>query len=285
MKSLQELANDGILFNASETELVKQNLFNIIKDASVKSVVGRNVVQVVPMTQGSTLDWVLADKTSTIVRKVAEGAEIPIDVESYTKVSVTPEKYGVRLAITKEMIEDANWPLIERNLKEAGRQMAYKEDGIIFDAFNDGTTGFAAQSGHAFNSASTELGISDIVEGMRLVEIQDYQPNTMICHPTQLAELRQIDTFVEADKVGDRSTFEKGWAGKVFGLDTVFSTILTANRVHVLDKNEAGVLVVRRPLTVENWREPLRDLENASVTQRMAARVLRAGAGVTISVQ
>ncbi|HEU04801.1 MAG TPA: phage major capsid protein [Nitrosopumilus sp.] len=284
MKSLQQLANEGILFKDAESELIKQNLFAVIKDASISNAFGRQLVDVINMTQGSTLDFILADKNSTIVRQVSEGGEIPIDVEAYTKIQITPSKFGTRLAITKEMIEDSNWPLLERNLREVGRQMSIKETNLVFTSFNDSTNGFPSNAAHDITSASTELGVSDITNAMSPVEAADYAPDVMALHPTQVNELRQLDTFVTADKVGDRRVFEMGWVGRIFGLDTMISSLQTADTVHVFDKKEAGVLVIRRPMTVERWKEPLRDLENAAITQRMAARVLRATAGARITV-
>ena len=71
MKSLQELADSGILFKSAENELIKENLFNIIKDAAINSPVGRQVVDVINMKFGTTLDFDLADKNSMDVRKIA----------------------------------------------------------------------------------------------------------------------------------------------------------------------------------------------------------------------
>jgi N4-gp56 family major capsid protein len=282
VKSLQELADSGVLFKSAESELVKENLFNIIKEASIAAPVGRQIVDVINMQYGSTLDFDLADKDSMKVRVVAEGAEIPLDAESYTKKSVTPSMYGVRIGITNRMIEDANWDLVQRNLREAGRRVGLKEDEIIFNALEDTTNGFPSEN--AVTSAGTELAIADIVSAMKEVENNDYVPNVMVLNPEQVSELRQIDTFVEADKVGDRRVFERGWVGKIYGLDTIITTQLDAASVLVMDKNEAGGLVVRRPLTVEKWKEPIRDLTQAVVTTRMAAVCFRPKAGAKITV-
>lgn len=284
MKSLQELADSGVLFQSHESELVKQNLFAIIKEASIASPVGRQIVDVINMQFGSTLDFDLADKDSMKVRLVAEGAEIPLDAESYTKKSITPQKYGVRIGITNRMIEDSNWDLIERNLREAGRRMGLKEDELIFTEMQDTTNGFPSVTGHNITSAGTELAIADIVGAMKVIEQQDYVPKIMVMNPEQTSELRQLDTFVEADKVGDRRVFERGWVGRIFGLDTIITSQLAASKVLVLDSNEAGGLIIRRPLTVEKFKDSVRDLTQASITTRMAPVVFRPQAGALITV-
>lgn len=284
MKTIQELADEGVLFKSAEAELVKQQLFEIIKEASVATRIGRQLVDIINMREGSTLDFILADKDSMQVVEVGEGAEIPLKTEAYTKLQVTPLIYGVRIAVTNRMIEDANWDIIQRNLATAGRKMGEKEDELILGSFDNSTDGFPSQSGHSITTSGTELAIADIATGMAHVEEHDYHPNVMVLSEKQVSELRQIDTFVEADKVGDRRVFENGFVGKIFGMETVISSAVSDDSAYILDSKEAGVLVLRRPLTVERLADPLRDLTNAVVTQRMSAKVLRAMAGVKITV-
>lgn len=276
MKTLQQLADEGLFTKSAEQKLIKQQLFDMIKDSAQKNAIGRQVVQVIPLREGSSLDFDLADANSMKVRKMSEAGEAPLTRETYTKISVTPVKYGGNVKITSEMIEDSNFELIERNLRQIGREMANKETEIILDSFHANFT--------AVSSAGTELGIVDLTSAMNQVETADFSPNAMVLHPKQVNELRNIDTFVEADKVGDRRTFENGFVGRIFAMDGVITTIQTSDKVDVLDTNEAGGLVIRRPLTVERWNDPLRDLINATVTQRMAAVTFRATAGATITV-
>ncbi|MBW1975926.1 MAG: phage major capsid protein [Deltaproteobacteria bacterium] len=288
MKSLQELADSGILFKSAENELIKQNLYNIIKDAAINHPVGRQVVDVVNMKFGSTLDFDLADKNSMDVREIAEGAVYPLDAESYTKKSVTPKKYGIRIAVTNEMVEDANWDLIQRNLREAGRRMGLKEDDLIFTALEDSTNGFASATtegtSHAITSGGTEIAMADLTEAQKVIDQENYVPNTLILNPAQVKELRDLDTLTEADKIGDRRMYERGWVGKIYGMDTIITNTVSASTAVVLDKYEGGGLVIRRPLTVEKWKEPIRDLTEAVVSSRMAAICFRPEAGAVITV-
>jgi len=285
MKTLQELADEGILFKDHESELIKQQIVSTIKDAAQKKNVGRGLVHVIPLREGSTLDWDKADKDSLLVRKIGEGANSRLTHESYTKIQSTPEKYGGTVKITQEMIEDSNFPLIDRQLKQAGREMAKTEDTIIFNSWADATTGFPSNADNAFNSNGTELGIIDVTNAMQVIEDADYEPSNYVINPKQINELRQIDTFVEADKVGDRRTFQNGFVGKIFGIDAVKSTILAADTAYVIDKEEAGMLVIRRPLTITKFNDPIQDLVGASFTQRMSARTIESTAGVKVTVQ
>ena len=73
MRTLQELADEGILFKDHESELIKQQIVSTIKDASVKKTVGRQLVQVIPLREGSTLDW---DKADTVMEEHEESLDI-----------------------------------------------------------------------------------------------------------------------------------------------------------------------------------------------------------------
>ena len=284
MEGLEQLADTGELMTNWESELVKQQLYNQVKDAAYAARVGRQLFDFIRLSAGSALDFVLEDKDSINFTRVGEGATLPVDVEAYTKVSVTPAKYGAQVIMSSEIREDANWDLVRRNLRRMGTMAGLKEDALIVAAMANGTTGFAATANHAFNSTGTELDIVDIVTAVKRIKENDYYPNVMLIHPTQEAELNQIDTFVEADKVGSRATFEKGFCGRIFGLDVVTSSSCTENKVYILDSREAGVLVARRPLTMKAYDRPDRDSVAVAVTFREAARVLRSAAGCEITV-
>ena len=282
--SLEELADQGQLLYSWESELVKQQLYDVIKEASIAARVGRQLVDVVNLKAGAALDFVLADKDSITFRRVGESANIPIDVESYTKHTVTPVKYGDVILVSAEIQEDANWDVMRRNLRQAGREAGVKEDEIIFSALGDSTYGFPSETNHDYTSAGTEISIADITGMMKLVEENDYFPNALVLHPEQVNELRQIDTFVEADKVGSRITFEKGFVGRIFGMDVVTTSTVGASTGYLLDTREAGVLVVRRPLTMKTYEIPERDSLGAALTFRAEARCLRPKAGCKLTV-
>lgn len=297
MKGLEQLADEGELTGSADSgaeDLIKAQLYNVVREASIERRIGRQLVGVINQKAGKTFDMILADKDSMEFRKVAEMAQIPVDTEAYTKVSITPIKYGNTIMVSTELQEDANWDVVKRNLRQAGREAGVKEDVIIFSEFDDSSTGIASDSNQTFNSAGTELSIADIVGLMRRIEIQDYEPNALALHPTQIEELRQIDTFVEADKVGSRITFEQGFVGRIFGMDTVRSKNVWAESgvyqstnqdVYCVDTNECAVLIVRRPLTLKTFDVPDRDALAVALTYRQEARTLRPKAGCQCVVQ
>jgi len=276
MKSLQEL----MMTTTSEGELIQEQIYETIIQAAKEERL-REVCRVIRLTQGSSLNFELATANAMSVGLVAEGAEIPIDVSAYSERVFTPRKYGVRPLITTEMIEDAKFDVIEENIREAGYQMGRNENALIVVAL---AAGSAITANHAFNSVGTELDVDDIVTAMRRLEESNMHADTMIINPKQAAELRLIDTFVEADKSGVNNPINMYMIGQIFTIKIYVSVACTVEKVYIFDKRYALALVERRPLTIENYKDNIRDMTGIAVTQRLAIDYLRAEAICEITI-
>ena len=225
---------------------------------------------------GSSIDVDLVTPNQMKVRIVAEGAEIPIDQSAYTSFNLKPVKWGVALRITREMLEDSKFNLLQHNLMVIGKRFAEKEtELIISDALDNATntvTGGAA------------ITIANITRAMQYLEDSDYTPTTLFVGTEVIQDLRNIDTFVEADKVGNRDMLARGFVGVIYGLNVIkFSTNAAPSTTYskyayVTDKMHAYVIAEKRPVTIENFEMPAFDMSAASVTQRIKVRYLRAGA-------
>ena len=168
---------------------------------------------------GSSIDVDKVTPNTMDVRLVGEGAQIPIDNALYTSQNLKPKKYGVSIRITKEMLEDAKWNLLTHNIGIAGKRMAENETNLIItnglDAANSTITGGAA------------ITIANITRAMQYLEDEDYTPTTLFVGMEVLADLRNIDTFVEANKVGNRDMLERGFLGTIFGLKESCNAAMT----------------------------------------------------------
>jgi len=275
MKTIQEL-----LSTATGTEgslLIEKKIYDTLIDPVVRTRVGRQFAAItITDIPGSSVDVDTVDPKSMKVNKIAEGAAIPISVEAYSSFNMKPVKYGLRIAITKEMMEDAKWDLLAHNIEQAGLFMAYNEDKLLISQALDNAT--QTQGGGA------ALTISDITTAMQYLEDEDYSPDVMLVGNEQANDLRNIDTFVEAHKLGTRETFENGLVGTIFGMKIVrFSTnsapsTTYAKYGYVMDTKHAFVIAEKRPVTVENYDDKIHDLQGATVTQRVVYRQLRADA-------
>jgi len=220
---------------------------------------------------GSSTDVNLETPNTMDVRPVGEGTEIPLDNIDFTNVTFTPKKYGVAIRITREMIEDSQFELLQRNVRAAGRRFAENETNLILaqlDLANATTAGGAA------------ITIANIAESMYDVEDNDYTPTDYLVGNEVVSDLRNIDTFVEADKSGNTEMLTRGFIGNIFGMNVArFSSNAGANAVatssYIFDRRQAYGIAIKRDITVENFDLPTFDMQGAAITQRIEAKVLR----------
>ena len=206
------------------------------------------------------------------VRLVAEGAEIPLDETEYTSFNLKPLKYGVSIRISREMLEDAKWNLLQHNIMVAGKRMAENENSLVvtsLDAAANTVTGGA------------NITIANITRAMQYLDDNDYSATTFFVGMEVLADLRNIDTFVEFEKVGNTEMLSQGFLGNIYGMKVIKVSTnagMTTTSSYVTDKMHAYVLAEKRPLSVENFELPSHDMSAAAVTHRFASRQLRAEA-------
>lgn len=211
---------------------------------------------------------------------IGEGAEIPMDALAQTSLTITPLKYGKGIRITKEMMEDCQFSLLQQNIKALGKRFAENETKLIITALDGaGTT----QSGGA------AIVLSDITAALLGLENNDYIGRTMLVGNEVANDMRLIDTFAESDKYGSREMMDRGFIGRIYGADVFrFSTLAApsttyAKYAYIFDNEQAYVIVEKRPVSIENIKLPLYDMEGAIATQRIAVSLLRAFAVAKIT--
>ncbi len=222
---------------------------------------------------GSSYDVDKVTPNTMNVRVVGEGAQIPIDKVQYTSQNLKPIKYGVSIRITKEMIEDAKWNLLAHNVKMAGKRMAENETRLIL------TNGLGAATNTIIGGAA--ITIANIARAMQYLDDEDYTPTTLFVGMEVLNDLRNIDTFVEANKAGNTDMLQRGFLGNIFGLNVLkFSTNAAPSTTYskyayVTDRDFAYMIAEKRPVTVENFELPVYEMSAANITQRIVVDDLR----------
>jgi len=222
---------------------------------------------------GSSIDIDLETPDSMAVRLVGEGAEFPIDVEEYTSFNLKPAKYGVQLRITKEMTEDSKFNLLAMNIARAGKEIAENENSLVISNALDNATNTV--------SGGAAVNIANITRAIQYLEDNDYQATTFFVGNEVLNDLRNIDTFVEANKVGNTDMLAKGFLGTIYGMNVIRVSTnagMTATSAYVTDKSQAYVIAEKRPVTVEGFKLNVFDMEGVVVSQRIVVRQLRAQA-------
>jgi HK97 family phage major capsid protein len=267
------------LSTATATEgslLIPKKIYDTLIEETDKNLIPRSEVAIyfgpgdIP---GSSVDVNLVTPNTMDIRIVGEGAEMPLDNAEYTSFNLKPVKYGVCIRITRELIEDAQWNLLEHNIKLAGKRFAENENSLIIsDALdNAGNT----------VSGGAAVTIANIASAMYNLDQNDYASTTYAIGNDVLNDLRNIDTFVEADKFGTREMLDKGFVGKIYGMNVLRVSTnagMTTTTSYIYDKNHAFVMAEKRPISIERFELPSFDMSAAAITQRIKVRHLRANA-------
>lgn len=222
---------------------------------------------------GSSIDVDLETPNSLDVREVGEGAEIPMDEVDYTSFNLKPKKYGVSIRITKEMQEDAKWPLLQRNAVFAGKRFADNVNSLIVSLALDNATNTVA--------GGAAVTIANITQAMNYVEEKDFEPTSIAIGMQVLQDLRNIDTFVEYQKVGNTDMLTKGFLGNILGMQVIkvsSNAGMTTTSAYVYDNTNAFAIAEKRRLTAENFDLASNDMSGLVITQRITARHVRADA-------
>lgn len=272
MKNIQEYISteDG----TAGTLLIPKLIMPTLIEEADKALIPREMAAMIfgpTQIQGSSFDINLETPNTGSIREVGEGAEIILDNLDFTNQTFTPKKYGIAIRITTEMIEDSQFELLQRNIRMAGRRFAENETNLVLgvlDLANSTTSGGAA------------ITIANITESMFDVEDNDFVPTDFLVGNQVVQDLRNIDTFVEADKLGSREMLERGFIGTIFAMNVArFSTNAGVNAVatssYIFDRSEAYAIAIKRDITVENFTLPTFDMQGAAITQRIDVQALR----------
>lgn len=258
--------------------LIPKTLFGTLAMAVRKNLVLRGLAAQVfgpSSIPGSAISIPLQNRDTMEVHRVTEGAAVPLDIETYSSFDLKPAKYGVRIMITREMQEDSLFDVMSMNVSTAGYELADNEEALIVATLDTGSG--QSDSTRIANSNAT-LPISDITAAMQGIEEENYTPTDMIVGTEVANDLRNIDTFNEADKTGGPSAVNQRLIGTIFGMRVIVSNNVAAKNAYLIDRRYAFVIAEKRPVTIERWFDITRDTGYAVATQRFATRYLRSGA-------
>jgi HK97 family phage major capsid protein len=196
---------------------------------------------------------------------IPELGAIPMDVSTFNEIVVTPYKIGKAFAIPKEAIEDSAFDVVRLKADMAAEDIARKEDEEIFRVLMKTTNTVSPKTAGQFVQ-------EDVVTLRNAVNRHSYKAAWLVAHPDDLAKLEK-DLIGKGYKAFDRLD-ETGIVGNVAGLQVVETTAVEPGTILALD-SRACVLVERRPLSIENFTDPLRDLAaGVTITERVAPAVL-----------
>ena len=227
---------------------------------------------------GSSVDIDLETVNAMTVRQIGEGAEVWLEDPLYTSINVKPRKYGARVNITKEMVEDSKFPLLSRAIELLGKRFAENETSLMITQLDSAANTVAG---------GTAITIANVTRAMQYLEDSDATPTDFACGMEVVNDIRNIDTFVEADKTAMASMAITGsFLGTIYGMRVwrvSTNAGMTTTSSYVFDRKHALACVEKRPVTSENYNIETHDTSGVAVTQRIAFLNIRTTAVAKIT--
>jgi hypothetical protein len=177
------------------------------------------------------------------------------------------------------MMEDSQFDIFQSNIRTAGVRLAENETKLILGAL-DGANSTVA--------GGASITIANITEAASNIEgaDADFKFTDFLFGKEVLNDLRNIDTFVEANKAGNTDMMSRGFIGTLYGANCATfsssSTVVPSSSHpkygYAFDRSQAYGIAIKRDITVEGFTLPSFDMDGAAITQRIDVRLLRSTA-------
>jgi hypothetical protein len=108
---------------------------------------------------------------------------------------------------------------------------------------------------------------------------ENRRPNVLILNGTQMGQLLLDDRFLLDEYLPSKGVnIEAGVVRKVFGMRVESSTLVPKGTAYAINTHVAGIMLIRRDVTVEEWSDPLANRYGVKATTRFGLGILRSNA-------
>jgi len=253
---------------ATGSEGATASLLSVVWNAAVPALIGRQAVQVMRDVKPSIRVPKAAKAKAYLV---GQSGGAPITAEAYSYKEIIARLWECIPVVPRVLVEDCSWDVIERQMAEGARALAEEETGEIVLGLIAG----AATANNVTFSSPMEYA-NEIAEAAGKVEAAGWEANTIIVHPTNYWQLMKETNLISWQVTAQAPpAIITGKIPTIAGMQLLKSTKCTVNNALVLDKFNAGVLYVRRDITLENYADPIKDLAGAVLTSRFRFGIIR----------
>ncbi|MCU5076797.1 phage major capsid protein [Bacillus cereus] len=297
------------LTSADANILIPKVISTVVLEAAEPLTLVSNLFQKVTLNEGRSMEFIHFGAIRAF--EIGEGQEYPnqaLDIAQggIGSVDVKVKKYGLKIAITDEMISDSQWDVIGLHLRAAGRAMAAKKEEICFTEFKKtghvvydaelfpaGTDGHPTGRGFDGELNGT-LSAEDIIDMAVSIMSAGYTPTTIIMHPlcwslfakNAALEGTSVAAFGQGTSNFDPRTFN---TSNALGLEVIFSPFVPFDQANkkfdffLVDKNNVGVMLVKDEISTEQFDDPTRDIQSLKLRERYGVGVLNGGKAIAVA--
>ncbi len=251
-------------------------MHDTVVEAAKPNLIAREIIWVRPTTE-AMVRFPKAKKSKAYV--VAESGEVFKVGEKYETVDISTNvliRHGAEW--TREFIEDATWPVMERQMEEAGRAIAELETEKILALYNSIANADLA-GGAPLAGGGTAMDWNKVTAIWDAVQNEDFSAKVLVLHPRQVTQLWRDDKFIHGFYFGEKADIARGVLGETYlGMKIVKSTKVTNGTAFAIDIDVAAVMLLRRDITTEPFENPQTNTYGLVASERVGLGVLRSKA-------
>ena len=269
--------------------LVKEELYKVILKGAEQALCMRDVLPVYRMNKNE-LRFIISDAASGLLPVVAPGAmlmEGP-DTKFAADVTFVAQKYGERVGVPEELVDDSEFDVIEMMMYQEGRRAENRVNDLGMNALLEAKS---------TEQAKGETVVDTILSMIKTMRKNRYEPDMIIMTPDAEAEVLKYligTTGAYGDANPVKTSYEKTGMPALFRAKDIGRPIVglkpytlskdvvsgsyanwaaSAREICILDSKMAAGLGIRQDIDAENFDDPINDLKNVKVTMRMDAKV------------
>ncbi len=251
-------------------------MHDTLVETSWPELIGRSLIKV--KTTSEPLERFPLD-AGAVAYEYAEGAVTRLSGKKKSTVDVSTNILAdASDEWTREYLEDATWNVLDNALENIGLALGQKETekiialyGAIADA--DLASGAVLAGGGAVLSWAGLLGLHNAIRG------ENWRPTVLALNEMQVHQLLNDDKFVNAQYLPSGQTdLEQGIVSGVLGMRVVGSTLVPNGTAYAIDTRVAGIMLLRRDVTAEDWEDVKKGEYGVRATTRFGLGILRSKA-------
>jgi hypothetical protein len=291
--------------------LIPRVITGMMREAAEPLYIGSSMLQQVRLTEGRSIEFPsIGAMRAHDIGESQSYLEETVDFQLHKTQEVKVGKSGMVVRVTDEMIADSQWDVIGILVRKAGEAMARLKEEKIFHNFSKhghivydnsirekytdaGTNGKAENGVDNNNTLSTE----DMIDMMIAVMANGFTPTDIIMHPLCWSVFLKNDLLdrmqyaaLGGSQVTNLSVTPYQVSGRIpFNINislSPFAPFDYENKLfdmHVVDRNNVGILLVKDPLMTEQFDDPMRDIQTIKVKERYGIGILNEGKAIAVA--
>ena len=232
--------------------------------------------------EGGDLDVDITDRHSLKARRSGSGGSTSPRTPTTSQATLSPVSFNAALISDSSVIEDTPYALVEWHVRQAAYAIAAYSNDLVLDVLKTATDGVGTvNSGATGDLDETKLtgGVTtDVALTLRKLGDDEWVPDTMVTTPESWGH----SISMQAQPTGwDNTPPSPGFHNRLGNIDVAFSTspilhdstdtrgsAFTECVTVVFDRSAAILTGRKRWMLIEDFVNPMEDLEGAVVSSR-----------------